>query len=144
MRAPRSTAVHCGKITISPSVSTARTGRSLKSASASVYTCSAVTRAMCLPFGRALGLFPGAVVWGSTVLFGWCGRWGRTGSTSDASWLGGRDDHLPAGSPALTARQVGRGGLLHIRDVRVLDTPQGLECGPDLPAELGGGGRVPF
>src|SRR5690606_26548092 len=44
---------------------------------------------------------PTIVVGGSTVLFGWCGRWGRTGSVSDASWLGGRDDHLPAGATAL-------------------------------------------
>src|SRR5690606_28475120 len=98
---------------------------------------------------------PTIVVGGSTVLFGWCGRWGRTGSVSDASWLGGRDDHLPAGATALAAldrrgdivhrdfpgaaaRTAGRGVGLHVRLVGGLEPPQGGECGPGLPAELDG------
>src|SRR5690606_5342225 len=110
---------------------------------------------------------PTIVVGGSTVLFGWCGRWGRTGSVSDASWLGGRDAHLPAGATALAAldrrgdivhrefpisaaRAAGRGVGLHVRHVGGLDPPQGLECGPGLRPELGGdelerlqGGELP-
>src|SRR5690606_15061085 len=104
---------------------------------------------------------------GSTVLFWWCGRWGRTGSASDASWLGGRDDHLPAGATALAAldrrgdivhrefpisaaRAAGRGVVLHVRHVGGLQPLQGLECGPGFPPEPSGdelqplnGGKLP-
>src|SRR5690606_14313455 len=104
---------------------------------------------------------------GSTVLFWWCGRWGRTGSASDASWLGGRDDHLPAGSPALTAgdrrgdvvdrefpisaaRTALRGIALNVRLVGGLQPLQGRECGPGLRPEPSGdelrlfqGGELP-
>src|SRR5690606_32663738 len=103
---------------------------------------------------------PTTMVGGSTVLFGWCGRGDRTGSASDASWLGGRGGGLvPAGFPAgpstlaardrrgdivdrqvpgAAARTAGRGVVLHVRRVGGLQPPQGLERGPGLTPEPSG------
>src|SRR5690606_23439876 len=119
--------------------------------SGSVYCVGSEPYSTSPPNGKP----PTTMVGGSTVLFGWCGRGGRTGSVSDASWLGGRGDHLfPAGAAALaagdrrgdvvdgqlsgaSARAAGRGVVLHVRHVGGLDPPQGLECGPGLRPELG-------
>src|SRR5690606_26327036 len=119
--------------------------------SGSVYCVGSEPYSTSPPNGKP----PTTMVGGSTVLFGWCGRWGRTGSVSDASWLGGRGDHLfPAGATALAAgdrrgdivdgqlsgaaaRTALRGVALHVRRVGGLNPPQGLECGPGLRPELG-------
>src|SRR5690554_2970281 len=87
---------------------------------------------------------PTTMVGGSTVLFGWCGRGGRTGSAS-GPLLGGRDGLFSAGAAALAAggrrgdivdrqfpgspaRTAGRGVVLHVRHVGGLQPLQGLEC----------------
>src|SRR5690606_24077958 len=99
--------------------------------SGSVYCVGSEPYSTSPPNGKP----PTTMVGGSTVLFGWCGRWGRTGSVSDASWLCGRGDHLfPAGATALAAgdrrgdvvdgqlsgaaaRTALRGVALHVRHV---------------------------